>query len=221
MNPRLLLLPVFALPACAPEATDPGPQQIGSIEVEDGTAEVWDSSTYFYAETQSNGDMVMAILFSGAEDLSCADLAAAFPYSSSGELENYDPRPANVPGTCTLTLTDPKWDGSLQASLAEGESTLEATISLDCFLEGGEWDDGADGWAYSPEAKKWNARPSAFELDIQGDEASGATWTLDMPTLEGKPYGSLEDYAPITGSVSGSGDAPWCADLASSSLFGG
>ncbi len=218
-------LPSLALAAllsgCDSGDTGPSRQQIGSVETADGTAEVWDSSTYFYFEQNGSGDATMALLFSAAEDLSCAEVAAAFPYSGTGELGDYDPRPANIPGTCTLTVTDPQWDGELKATLAEGDKTTEATVSLDCFLDGGDWAEGADGWGYAPEELKWNAQPTSFDLDVSGEEGADATWAVELPTLKGKPYGTLEDYAPITGSVSGSGSAAWCADLASSSLFPG
>jgi hypothetical protein len=158
----------------------------------------------------------MVLYVNQAEALSCSQTAAVITRSSSDSAEEWDPDVAMAPGYCTLTLTTGPYSGELSVSLAEGDSTTDAVISLYCPLPGGEWAEDGDGWTFT--GAVWEGRPTAYELEVEGIEGAGE-FSVSMESYSGSDPNIFGSSFPGTGSVEGSGNVEWCPDFASTPLF--
>ena len=201
---------LWALVGCETEAAEDVRQLLGTISAYESELEVWDGSTYFYADEDT-----MVMYMNQVEDLSCAETAAVLARNSTDDAE-FNPDTAMAPGYCTLTVSTGAWSGSIDLSIAQGESTSEAIIGLYCPLEGGEWSGEEGTYAYA--GPVWNGVPDGFELQIDGDDGGG-TWEISMDAYTGSDPNEFGSDYPGTGSVAGSGNVEWCEDFADTPVF--
>ncbi|MBM4390433.1 MAG: hypothetical protein FJ090_04885 [Deltaproteobacteria bacterium] len=196
--------------ACTPEEEVDVPQLLGTIEARDSSAEVWDSTTYFYA---SEGHMFLYM--SKAEGVDCHDVAEALDgglYSASGE----GPGVLQPSGSCVLTADSTTWDDGLSVDLAAGDVTADVALSVNCWMDG-EWVLGDDGYVF--DGMYWNGNPQEFHLVVESTD-DGGRFEIEMDSYEGKdPYDfDAPDY-PGTGKVSGEGDVDWCEEFVETPFF--
>ena len=196
--------------ACETAEEGPTRQLLGTISAYDSEVEVWDGSTYFYADADT-----MVMYMNQVDELSCAETAAVLARGSTGAAD-FDPDLAMAPGYCTLTVSTGAWSGTIDISTGAGESTSEAIIGLYCPLEGGEWSGEEGSWTYT--GPVWNGVPDGFELSIDGDE-DGGTWDISMSAYTGGDPNQLGSDYPGTGPVEGTGTVEWCADFADTPVF--
>lgn len=201
---------LFWIAACEPEPEAAGRQLLGTIEAYDTSLEVWDGSTYFYADADT-----MVLYMNQAEGVSCAQTAATLSRADTDDAE-FDPDLAMKPGFCTLTISTGEWLDKVEVELAAGETTTDAIVSLYCPLPGGEWSGEAGTWAYDGEV--WNGIPDGYSLSVEGGE-EGGTFEIAMDGYTGSDPDLFGSDFPGTGAVEGSGNVEWCADFEETPLF--
>lgn len=201
---------LFILMACEPEVEADVRQLLGTVDAYDTSLEVWDGSTYFYAD-----DDTMVLYMNQEENVSCAQTAATLSRADTDDAE-FDPDLAMKPGFCTLTISTGKWLDEVEVELAAGESTTDAIVSLYCPLPGGVWtgDDGT--WAF--EGEVWNGIPDGYSLHVEGGE-EGGTFEISMDTYTGSDPDLFGSDFPGSGTVEGSGNVEWCEDFENTPLF--
>ena len=196
--------------ACKPEVAEDVRQLLGTVSAYESALEVWDGSSYFYAD-----DETMVLYMNQADDLSCAQTAATLARASIEEAD-FDPDLAMLPGYCTLTVSTGTWLGEVDVALAPGETTADAIVSLYCPLPGGEWQ-GEEG-TYTFDGEVWIGVPDGYTLHIEGGE-EGGTFEIAMDTYTGSDPDVFGSDYPGTGDVAGAGNVEWCAEFEDTPLF--
>ncbi len=199
------------------------PQVVGTITVPGLTYEqdAEGRVEIFHGYGVDAGGTVMMYLSSNP-NLTCA-MAAEILSDRDSPLDFTD---YIVGGTCDLFIKTTDYTGAMDFSEAAGFEGMVA-MTINCYTGSGAFqyeqrDDGGDN-GYYWSGRKWQGNPTVYSYSLNGGNESDYTVALDLVEYDGNfpdETDAGQSY-PATGTVSGTVDVKWCADLGRTEAFTG
>ncbi len=184
---------------------------------------VYGSAFGYDIDNGERGHQMMIYVVSDPE-AKCSDVAKHLGGGGQSGSADWDPTPFDIPGECTLTLASPAYvPKGLAVTVAEEETTTDATLSLHCNDAAGEWiigdtNERKDGWVY--DGLIWQGHATAMSVAASGGEGEAYEWSVSANVWEGGYLYSVDHLSvPATGTVSGGGEAEYCGAMGSLPIF--